>query len=192
VTAAIRDLLAGTGLADAEIVPVSVVTGEGLDEVRVWLEETSEAVGARAGNGRFRLAVDRCFTVAGDGTVVTGTVFAGLIDLGASVHVLPSGLEARVRAIHAQNRPAEAGIAGQRCALNLAGAKITKEAIHRSDWVVDQATQVTTARLEATLAGLPAGDAATAVARFFAARHPAILGGPEDFAAALAAALAPN
>jgi selenocysteine-specific elongation factor len=150
VTAAIRDFLAGTGLADAEIVPVSVVTGEGLDELRVWLQETSEAVGARAGNGRFRLAVDRCFTVAGAGTVVTGTVFAGRIDVGASVHVLPSGLEARVRAIHAQNRLAEAGIAGQRCALNLAGAKITKEAIHRGDWVVDAATQITTARLDAT------------------------------------------
>ena len=51
------------------------------------------------------------------------------------MHVLPSGLEARVRAIHAQNRPAEAGIAGQRCALNLAGAEIAKEAIHRGDWV---------------------------------------------------------
>jgi selenocysteine-specific elongation factor len=150
VAAATRDLLAGTGLEGCEIVPVSVVTGEGLDELRVWLDETSEAVGAHATDGRFRLAVDRCFTVAGSGTVVTGTVFAGRVDVGASVHVLPSGLEARVRAIHAQNRPAEAGMAGQRCALNLAGAKIAKEAIHRGDWVVDAATQITTARLDAT------------------------------------------
>jgi selenocysteine-specific elongation factor len=150
VAAATRDLLAGTGLEDCEIVPVSVVTCEGLDELRVWLDETSDAVGAHATDGRFRLAVDRCFTVAGSGTVVTGTVFAGRVDVGASVHVLPSGLEARVRAIHAQNRPAEAGMAGQRCALNLAGAKITKEAIHRGDWVVDAATQITTARLDAT------------------------------------------
>jgi selenocysteine-specific elongation factor len=150
VAAAIHDLLAGTGLEGSEIVPVSVVTGEGLDELRVWLQETSEALGARATDARFRLAVDRCFTVAGAGTVVTGTVFAGRIGVGASVHVVPTGLEARVRAIHAQNRPAEVGMAGQRCALNLAGAKITKEAIHRGDWVVDPATQVTTARLDAT------------------------------------------
>jgi selenocysteine-specific elongation factor len=150
VAAAISGLLAGTGLESSEIVPVSVVTGEGLDELRVWLQEISEAVGGRATDGRFRLAVDRCFTVAGAGTVVTGTVFAGRVDVGASVHVLPSGLEARVRAIHAQNRPAEAGIAGQRCALNLAGAKINKEAIHRGDWVVDPMTQITTARLDAT------------------------------------------
>jgi selenocysteine-specific elongation factor len=148
--AAIRGLLAGTGLEGSEIVAVSVVTGEGLDELRVWLEETADSVGTRVPEGRFRLAVDRCFTVAGAGTVVTGTVFAGRIDVGASVHVLPAGLEARVRAIHAQSRPAETGAAGQRCALNLAGAKITKEAIRRGDWVVDPAIQVTTARLDAT------------------------------------------
>jgi selenocysteine-specific elongation factor len=150
VAAAISDLIGGTGLEGSEIVPVSALTGEGLDEVRVWLRETSEAVGARATEGRFRLAVDRCFTVAGAGTVVTGTVFSGRIGVGGSVHVLPSGLGARIRAIHAQNRPAEAAVGGQRCALNLAGAKISREAIHRGDWVVDPATQVTTVRLDAT------------------------------------------
>ena len=60
------------------------------------------------------------------------------------IEKLPSGLEARIRAIHAQNRPAETAIGGQRCALNLAGAKVSKEAIHRGDWVVDPATRVTT------------------------------------------------
>jgi selenocysteine-specific elongation factor len=146
----IRELVAGTGLEGSEIVPVSVLTGEGLDELRVWLEEATDAVAARSTDGRFRLAVDRCFTVAGAGTVVTGTVFAGRIGVGESVHVLPAGLEARVRAIHAQNRPAEAAVGGQRCALNLAGAKVTREAIRRGDWVVDPATQITTVRFDAT------------------------------------------
>ena len=100
--------------------PVSVVTGEGIDELRHRCRG-GDAVRRRAASGRFRLAVDRCFTLPGVGTVVTGTVLSGSVGIGESVVVSPSGLEARVRSIHAQNRPAERGSAGHRCALNLAG-----------------------------------------------------------------------
>ena len=81
-----------------------------------------------APQGRFRLAVDRSFTLTGVGTVVTGTVLSGAIAIGDHVTVSPSGLSARVRSIHAQNRPAERGLAGERCALNLAGDGIAKDA----------------------------------------------------------------
>src|SRR5262245_29087637 len=104
-----------------------------------------------AGGGRFRLAVDRAFTLTGVGTIVTGTVQSGSVAVGAQTLVSPSGLAARVRSIHAQNRPAEAAHAGDRCALNLAGDRIGKEAIARGDVVLDPQLHAPTQRIDATL-----------------------------------------
>ena len=102
-----RALLAETGLAEAEILPVSSVNGEGVADIAAWLQLAAEATAQRSSQGYFRLAVDRSFTLAGTGTVVTGTVVAGHAKVGDSLLVSPSGLEARLRGIHAQNRPAQ-------------------------------------------------------------------------------------
>ena len=150
VTADIRTLLAGTSLAGADILPVSSVTGDGIADLALWLQIAAAEPG-RASKGRFRLAVDRCFTIAGAGTVITGTVFSGRVRAGDNVLVSPSGLEARVRGLRAQNREAEAGQAGQRVALNLAGAKIDKDAIQRGDWILDPAAHRPTARIDVHL-----------------------------------------
>ena len=150
VTADIRALLAGTSLAGAEILPVSSVTGDGVTDLALWLQLAASEPG-RAAKGRFRLSVDRSFIIAGAGTVVTGTVFSGSARVGDSVLVSPSGLEARIRGLRAQNREAEAGVAGQRVALNLAGARIDKEAIQRGDWVLDPAAHRPTDRLDVHL-----------------------------------------
>jgi selenocysteine-specific elongation factor len=147
----IASALAGAGLARAEIVPVSVVTGEGIDDLRARLFAAADEIGARAAEGRFRLAVDRSFTLAGTGTVVTGTVLSGAVNVGDRVTISPSGLSARVRSIHAQNRPTERGAAGERCALNLAGDGITKDAIARGDVVLDPDAHAPTGRIDATL-----------------------------------------
>ena len=138
VEAAIRRVLAPTRLAGAEIVPVSTVTGEGIDALRERLFTAADAVKRRADDQRFRLAVDRCFTLAGAGTVVTGTALSGSVSVGDRVLVSPAGLAARVRAIHAQNRPTERGSCGERCALNLVGDGISKEAIRRGNVVLDR------------------------------------------------------
>ncbi|MGZ8388286.1 MAG: selenocysteine-specific translation elongation factor [Rhodoplanes sp.] len=151
VEAAIRQLLAPTRLAEAEIVPVSTVTGEGIDRLRGRLFAAADAVDRRADDKRFRLAVDRSFTLAGAGTVVTGTVLSGFVLVGDLVLVSPSGLSARVRAIHGQNRPAERGSCGERCALNLAGDAISKDAIHRGDVVLDPDLHAPTERIDAAL-----------------------------------------
>jgi selenocysteine-specific elongation factor len=93
---------------------------------------------SRRDDGLFRLAVDRVFTLAGQGTIVTGTVFAGRADVGDTLALAPrgsAGEPVRVRSIHAQNRAAQAGRAGERCALNLAA--IDKNALGRGDWIVD-------------------------------------------------------
>ena len=117
----IADVLQSTRLAAARIVPVSIATGEGIAALRTELLEIARQFGARAANGRFRLAVDRSFTLTGTGTVVTGTMLSGAVAVDDRVTISPSGLSARVRSIHAQNRPSQRGTAGQRCALNLAG-----------------------------------------------------------------------
>ena len=151
VTADIAALLRGTGLEGSEIVPVSDVTRQGLDVLAAKLDAACAGVPVRSNDGRFRLAVDRCFTLSGLGTSVTGTVLSGSVRVGDHVIVSPSGLEARVRSIHAQNRAADHGVAGQRCALILSGPHIAKTTVHRGDVIVDPTLHAPTTRIDATL-----------------------------------------
>ncbi len=151
VTADVAALLCGTGLEGAEIIPMSGLTGEGLDRLVAGLDAAHAEVPARAADGRFRLSVDRCFTLSGRGTTVTGTVLSGRISVGDPVVVSPSGHTARVRSIHAQNQPAENGAAGQRCALVLSGPHISKTNVHRGDVIVDPTLHAPTDRIDATL-----------------------------------------
>jgi selenocysteine-specific elongation factor len=147
--------LSATALSTAEVVPVSPVTGVGIDHLRQILFDAARQFGRRAATGRFRLAVDRSFTLVGIGTVVTGTILSGSIAVGDRVVVSPSGREAQVRSIHAQNRPAVIGQAGDRCALNLVGRNIHKDAIVRGDVVLDPALHAPTDRIDASLRILP-------------------------------------
>ena len=143
--------LSASAMPSAEIVPVSSLTGIGIDHLREELFSAARCFGRRAATGRFRLAVDRSFTLAGRGTVVTGTVLSGSVAVGDRVMVSPSGREGHVRSIHAQNRPVEIGQAGDRCALNLAGRDIHKEAIARGDVVLDPALHAPADRIDASL-----------------------------------------
>jgi len=152
----IANLLAATALQDVEMFAVSSATGQGIAELRAHLFAAAAAHRARADSGRFRLAVDRSFTLPGAGTVVTGTVLSGHVAVGDQVIVSPSGLAARVRAIHAQNRATEIGRAGDRCALNLAGDGVSKDAIARGDMVIDPHLHAPTARIDARLEVLAA------------------------------------
>lgn len=155
VVADIRNLLSGTSLADAEVVPVSTVTGEGVAELRERLFAAAGTMKRDAEQGRFRLAVDRSFVLQGTGTVVTGTVLSGAISVGDRVTISPAGLSARIRSIHAQNRTSERGHIGQRCALNLAGDGVTKEAVKRGDMVLDPTLHAPADRIDAKLRLLP-------------------------------------
>ena len=157
VTAELRALLARTNLATAEIIPVSTVTRNGLAALEARLLEAARNMPPRQRGGRFRLAVDRSFALPGIGTVATGTVFAGAVRVGDKLLLSPSGLAVRVRALHAQNAPAEIGHAGQRCALNLAGSGIDKDRIRRGDWVLDEELHAPTDRLDARVR-LAAGE----------------------------------
>ncbi|QEX21560.1 selenocysteine-specific translation factor [Hypericibacter adhaerens] len=155
VAAGIAETLSSTNLAGSPIIPVSTVTGEGIEALREALLTASSAAGRRGAAGRFRLAVDRSFTLAGTGTVVTGTALSGRVVVGDRVLVSPAGLPARVRSIHAQNRPVEQGEAGDRCALNLAGEGISKDAIRRGDMILDPSLHAPSDRIDAILRLLP-------------------------------------
>ena len=149
----IANTLLTTGLSGADIVPVSSTTEIGIEALRQQLFDAAAQFGARNAKGRFRLAVDRSFTLQGTGTVVTGTVLSGKVAVGDRVLISPSGLPARVRSLHAQNRAAETGQAGDRCALNLVGDGISKDAIARGQVVLDPELHAPADRIDATLAG---------------------------------------
>ncbi|MBZ7927319.1 selenocysteine-specific translation elongation factor (plasmid) [Ensifer adhaerens] len=149
VTAEIQATLAGTGLAMAPILAVSALTGEGIEALRAGLAAAEAETAARNEAGLLRFAVDRSFTLAGAGTVVTGMVLGGRAKPDDMIIVSPTGLTARIRGIHAQNRKAAEGLAGQRCALNLAGERVTKDAIRRGDVVLAPPLHAPTDRIDA-------------------------------------------
>ena len=153
VAAALARLLAGTPLAGAPMIPVSAVTGQGIEPLRTAL--LASAGSARETGGHPRLAVDRAFTLPGAGLVVTGTLVAGRIAVDDRLVLSPSGLEVRVRGLHAQNKPAAEAVAGQRVALNITGARVSKEAVARGDWVLHPDLHAPTSALDARVRLLP-------------------------------------
>lgn len=145
-------LLVDSSLAGAPVLPVSAHSGAGLDDLRERLFEAARSTGPRSAQGAsFRLAIDRVFTLPGVGTVVTGTVHAGRVQVGDEVTVTPSakGLRARVRSLHAQDEAVTQAHAGQRCAVALVG--VAKEDIRRGQWLTAPHAAADTQRLDAEL-----------------------------------------
>jgi len=123
----IRELVAGSFLAKAPIVRTSTATGEGLEMLCQRLAQAAELAAAGSDLDRihapFRMAIDRTFTIAGHGTVVTGSVSSGQAALGDELLVEPGGIKVRVRGIQNHDRSVESVHRGQRAAINLAGIR---------------------------------------------------------------------
>jgi selenocysteine-specific elongation factor len=115
-----EDLVAGSFLEGAPVVPVSSVSGAGLAELRRQLAAVAEQVSEKDPAGFFRLPIDRIFSVKGFGTVVTGTLISGSVAKDQEVEVYPGGRRLRVRGVQVYGATAERGQAGQRTAVNLA------------------------------------------------------------------------
>jgi selenocysteine-specific elongation factor len=148
-------LLAGTQLAGSPVLPVSAVSAVGIEELRALLFKEARQQAARRTDGQhFRYAIDRTFTVAGSGTVVTGTVFSGAVTSGEKLTVSPAGLAVRVRGIQIQGKPAERAVAGQRCALNLTGTDL--DSVRRGDWILAHELHRPTKRIDARITLLAA------------------------------------
>lgn len=115
-----EEFVAGSFLAGAPVVPVSSVTGAGLDQLRAELERAADAVPQKDASAHFRLPIDRAFSIKGFGTVVTGTLVAGAVRREQEVELHPTGRRLRVRGIQVFGAAAEQARAGERTALNLA------------------------------------------------------------------------
>lgn len=134
----IEDALAGGFMGDAPIVPVSSVTGEGLDELRRQIYKLISSLKPRAASDIFRLPVDRVFSVKGFGVVVTGSIASGSCAVGEKLRVYPAGGVAVARSLQAHNAPVETARAGQRCAINLRG--LETEDVRRGDVIARPGT----------------------------------------------------
>ncbi|MBI2965112.1 MAG: selenocysteine-specific translation elongation factor [Chloroflexi bacterium] len=131
VASDVNDLLKGTSIEGATVVPVSAETGEGLDELKATLEKSLRDLPGRRDVGRPRLPVDRSFTMSGFGTVVTGTLQDGRLRVGQEVEVLPSATVARVRGLQTHRKTVDEALPGTRVAVNLSG--VSYEQIKRGD-----------------------------------------------------------
>lgn len=116
----VEELVAGSFLEGAPMVPVSSVTGAGLDDLRRELARAASAAPEKNAAGHFRLPVDRVFSVKGFGTVVTGTLVSGAVEKEQEVEVYPGGRRLRVRGVEVHGEHTARAVAGQRTALNLA------------------------------------------------------------------------
>lgn len=143
----IRELVQGTTLAHAPIVPVSAVTGDGIETLKGTLEAELEHSRARDAGGRPRLPIDRAFQVSGFGTVVTGTLIGGEVRTGRDMMLYPAERAVRIRGIQAHRQHAEQARAGSRVALNLGG--IDHHEIHRGNVLALPGSLTPSMRLDA-------------------------------------------
>ena len=143
----IEILTLDTTLEGSAIIPVSSVSGLGLERLRQEIASHLQTYERPSLPGYFRLPVDRAFVMKGHGVVVTGTAIAGTISEGDIVRVLPGGEESRVRSIQVHGQATQQAKWGQRVALNLAG--LEKSALARGHVICDPKLTMTTDRFDA-------------------------------------------
>ena len=127
----VHETLRHTGLRDSPLVPLSTVTGKGLPEFVAELDRVLSGTPIRQDRTRPRLWIDRCFSIAGFGTVVTGTLIDGTFHVGQEVELLPKRLYGRIRGLQTHKRRIETAHPGTRVAVNLAGLAV--EDVRRGD-----------------------------------------------------------
>ncbi|HEX9015857.1 MAG TPA: selenocysteine-specific translation elongation factor [Chloroflexota bacterium] len=154
VKAETEERLAPTSLAHAALVPVSAVTGAGLEDLLTALDGLLSEIPAKRDIAKPRIPVDRIFSVSGFGTVVTGTLIDGQLKVGQEVELLPSGKRTRVRGIQSHKRKVEAASPGTRVAVNL--ASIGTEEISRGDVVTAPGWLRPTKVIDVRLRAIPA------------------------------------
>ena len=148
-----RDLVAGSFLDEAPVVPVSARTGAGVDALRAVLARMAATAPARSDGGVARLPIDRAFSIRGFGTVVTGTLVSGRIAANTELVLMPGGRRAKVRGVQVHGEARPVAHAGQRVALNLAGVEVGD--LVRGDTLADARGLEATRRLDAEVSLLP-------------------------------------
>ncbi|HKB13528.1 MAG TPA: selenocysteine-specific translation elongation factor [Vicinamibacterales bacterium] len=149
----VRELVAGSFLEGAPIVPVSAKTGAGFEALQVALAEVSRTANARGDRGATRLPIDRVFSMKGFGTVVTGTLVSGHVAVDDELLVAPGERRVKVRGIQVHGRKESRAVGGQRSAINLAGVEVDE--VHRGQALVTPGAFEQTRLADATLELLP-------------------------------------
>lgn len=126
--------LDGTVFENSPFVVVDSLSKKGIDELKSVIIDTLKEQETRDSKGAFRLPIDQVFTVKGQGTVVRGTVYEGMVEEGQTLKVMPEGIEVRARQLQVHHKQATQAFAGQRAAINISG--ISKEDLERGDVLV--------------------------------------------------------
>lgn len=158
VTEEVGALLAGTSIEGAPVIPCSARTGQGLPELLAALDSIAGEAPSRQAALPMRLPVDRVFTIAGAGTVVTGTLWSGTVKRDDPVEVYPSGRTGRVRGVQVHSASVDRATAGQRVAVNVAG--LDTDEIARGEVLAEPGTLAVTDRVDVrfTYLGFPGDD----------------------------------
>jgi selenocysteine-specific elongation factor len=142
----VQRTLADTPLAAAPIVPVSSLTGEGIDELKSALTAVLQDIPPHRDTGRPRLSLDRAFSIAGFGTIVTGTLVDGSFEAGQEIEVLPKGIRGRIRGLQTHKTRVERAEPGRRLAINLSGVEVGE--LERGDVIAAPGTYAPTRLLD--------------------------------------------
>ncbi|MGH7740388.1 MAG: selenocysteine-specific translation elongation factor [Candidatus Eiseniibacteriota bacterium] len=148
-----RALVSGSALADAPLVEFSAATGAGQPELLAAIDAQLAGAHLRAEAEPARLPIDRVFTVEGFGTVVTGTLWRGVVRTGDTLELLPQRLSVRVRRVQVHGQTVEAATAGQRTALALHG--VERDRLARGDWLVAPGSLVSSRVIDVRFELLP-------------------------------------
>ena len=149
VKAEVEDTLKGTSFEGCPMVGVSAYTGDGLDELKATIDVILDETEARKDLGRPRLPIDRCFTISGFGTVVTGTLIDGTLTVGQEIELAGSGQRARVRGLQSHKTKVDATDPGVRLAVNLSG--LSRDEVERGEILTVPGWLKPTRRLDARL-----------------------------------------
>ena len=149
VKAEVEDMLKGTTFEGSPMAAVSAFSGQGLDELEAAIDDMLDSTESRKDLGRPRLPVDRCFSVAGFGTVVTGTLIDGNLSVGQEVQMVLSGKRGRVRGLQSHKKKIQHADPGRRLAVNLSG--ISREELQRGEVITTSGWLGPTTRLDAKL-----------------------------------------
>lgn len=147
----VSDMLSKTSLAGAPVFPVATHEEQGIAEVQAHLALIARDHAHPSADGPPRFIIDRTFSMTGSGLVVTGTLVSGRVAIGDRLTVAPSGDLARVRGLHAQNKTANEGVAGERLGINIAGNNISVDTVSRGDWLVAPDHILVSHRLDAEI-----------------------------------------
>jgi len=135
----IEELISNTSISQAPVMSVSAVTGEGLPELVAAIDGLLDATEPKPDLGNPRLPVDRVFTIAGSGTVVTGTLIDGTLSVGQEVEIVPSSLKSRLRGLQTHKSRIDTASPGSRVAANLVGVSTSQlqrgDVVTRPGWL---------------------------------------------------------